>query len=415
MWVVLAYVLSVFLRNPVGTESLGSNRVGGKPYVDVIIAYLGYWVLARASVGLRQARFVPLLTLFGTSASAALNFLSYRLPWLVGPISMVYAGIAAAENNADMFAEFQDEGARYFYLQGVGISLTNAACSLWRPLTLVNPLHFRRFVCFMLGIGAILLSGFRSGFFGVAEIFLLSSYFRGGWREAMRVTMVGGGLLVFIMIGQGRLFDLPYPAQRALSFLPGKWDESAKMEAQGSTEWRLEMWEAMLTGNKYIQNKWLGDGFGFTHQQLEIMTANMMTGTTEDQQENLMINGGVHSGPVTAIRYVGYIGLLMFLIFLVLLACYAVRLIRRARGTPLFPVAFVFGAGLILYPFNYVFIFGSFDGDLPNAIMSLGYLKLIQNSLDAYEATTTKKSSAEVIQPPKFRPIRPLAPAGGVA
>jgi hypothetical protein len=267
---------------------------------------------------------------------------------------------------------------------------------------------------FMIGVTAILLAGFRSALMRVFEVFVLASYFRRGIREVMRAAAPGLGVLVALLLLQGRVISLPFAAQRALSFLPGNWDDDAKLQAEGSTQWRVEMWKAMLTEDKYIHNKWLGDGFGFTHQQLEIMAAVDMSGSNADQQENLMISGGVHSGPVSSIRYVGYVGLALFLIYLVSLARFSVRLIRRAQGTPFFPMALAVGVPTIVFPANFVFIFGSYSDDLPGAIMILGTLKLLSNSLDAYEAKI-KKSAPEIIQPPRHRPVPRFAPTGGVA
>ncbi len=96
--------------------------------------------------------------------------------------------------------------------------------------------------------------------FAVFEVFILGSYFRRGMPEVLRAAVLGGGVLSLLILVQGNIINLPFAAQRTLSFLPGKWDYAAKSEAQGSTEWRVEMWKAMLTGNKYIENKWLAMG-----------------------------------------------------------------------------------------------------------------------------------------------------------
>ncbi len=152
------------------------------------------------------------------------------------------------------------------------------------------------------------------------------------------------------------------------------------------------------------------DGFGFTHRQLEIMSANATTGTTADQQENVMISGGVHSGPISTIRYVGYVGLALFMVLLILMARKAFQLIRRARGTPLFPFVLLNSIPPIVFPFNFVFIFGGFDGDLANAIFMIGVQKMLENSLDAHLGE--QKSDRAIIQPPKFRPVPEFAPAG---
>jgi hypothetical protein len=224
---------------------------------------------------------------------------------------------------------------------------------------------------------------------------------------------MGAAALGILLVLQGSVLQLPYPAQRALSFLPGKWDPMAKIDAEESTAWRVDMWQAMLYGDKYIENKWVGDGFGFTKRQLDIMQANNENGTNADQKENLLIGGGVHSGPVSSIRFVGYIGLFLFLVLLVMTAIKAHRLILRARGTPYLPVALFLGVPMVIFPLIFVAIFGAFETDLPYAVFKIGLLKMLENSLAAFAATSTAAAPArEVVQPPKARVPRQFAPAG---
>jgi len=117
----------------------------------------------------------------------------------------------------------------------------------------------------------------------------------------------------------------------------------------------------------------------------------------------------VHSGPVSAIRYVGVVGLTIFLVLLLLIARRAARLIRRAQGTPYYPMAVVMGLGTILTPFNFLFIFGTFETDFPGAMLAVGIQQMLENSLAVYEANA-KKPESEPIEPPKFRPARQFAP-----
>lgn len=407
MFVMLAYVATVYIRNPVGVEALGSERVGGRPYVDIIISFLSFWVLSRSIAEIRDVVILPFLGLAGYTFHTAVNFIAYRFPSTVGPLSKLYSSIAAAEN-PDAIAPME-QGGRLTYLSGLGAASTSVACSYWRPFTLLNPRNLGRFLLFTGGTVAILLSGFRSNLMGIFEVFLLGSYFHRGWREVLKASALAGGFIAVLVLVQGNLVNLPLPAQRTLSFLPGKWDYAAKSEAQGSTEWRVTMWKAMLTEDKYIQSKWFGDGFGFTHRQLEIMEANAVSGSNADQQENLMISGGVHSGPISTIRYVGYVGLLLFLIFLVLIARRGFQLIRRARGTPFFPLVLMYSLTAIALPFNFVFIFGAFEGDFATAIYLVGLQQLLTNTLDAYQSKENELAP-ETIQPPKTRNIPQFAP-----
>jgi len=82
----------------------------------------------------------------------------------------------------------------------------------------------------------------------------------------------------------------------------------------------------------------------------------------------------------------------------------AVRLIRQAKGTPFEMLALFLGISAIIHPFNYVFIFGSFDSDLPHVIINIGLQKLLENSLTAYlPETKAEPKSAPIQPPPKFR------------
>ncbi len=412
MFIVLAYLATVFARNPVGVEALASERVGGRPYVSIIIAFLGSWVLARSVATVRDAFWFPLLVVAGNGFHLVINEIAYRFPSTVGPLSRLYNGIAAAEN-PDALPALPGEGSnRKGHYGGVGSALWQLACTRWRPMTLINPLYFGRFLIFLFAVYSVFQSGFRSAVISMMLMFLMATYFRRGIGEVIQATLFLVLAVMLLVAMQGTIIDLPLPAQRALSFLPGHWDYMAKKEAEGSTQWRVEMWKQMLSGNKYIENKWLGDGFGFTRAQLQIMLANTINGSNEDQQENLMISGGVHSGPITAIRYVGYVGLALFMVFLIFVAIRAVRLIHRSEGTPFYPLALFLGLPSIVHPFTYVLIFGAYEADLPHAIMAVGLQKLLENSLDAYAAIQKKEETPTPVQPaiPKFRRPPHFAP-----
>ena len=95
--------------------------------------------------------------------------------------------------------------------------------------------------------------------------------------------------------------------QRTLSFLPGHWDSRAVKDATGSTEWRLEMWRDIPKGTQYISDKIMGDGFGFSRAELSAMERQKFA-TGGMQQEDFMIIGAFHNGPLSAIRFVGVVG-----------------------------------------------------------------------------------------------------------
>ena len=204
---------------------------------------------------------------------------------------------------------------------GGGISLINALCAYFRPLTLFSPFRILRSSLFLIGMVLIMISGFRSLLLTATIIFLLASYFRNGWSD-IAVSLVGllfGAL--FLIFFNSFVHPLPLSMQRALSALPGHWDSRAVNDATGSTEWRLQMWKDIPKGRQYIRNRIMGDGFGFSRAELQALERQKF-GTGEMAQEDFMIIGAFHNGPLSAIRFAGVVGLVLYYVLLIYSARY---------------------------------------------------------------------------------------------
>jgi hypothetical protein len=158
------------------------------------------------------------------------------------------------------------------------------------------------------------------------------------------------------------------------------------------------MWRDYLVGNRYVQNRVLGDGFGFSKRDLDIIAALSIQGGGDDQ-ESMMIVGNIHNGPLSAIRAVGYVGLIVYLWLAGLVAVWACRIIRRAMGTHLLPLSLFFGLPAIYDPFNFIFIFGAFDASLPATIFNIGMLKMLENSLPQIPSHAVSSSEETLPDP----------------
>jgi hypothetical protein len=384
---LLLYILSVFVRNPVGFQAIGSDRVGGRPYISAIFGCLAYWVLVRSSLPDRWGQRLLIAMLAGQLIEGVLSTIAYYFPSTTPSIAYFYSNVFDGAFQAGNVNGPEGENAgRLIHLSGIGVPLALFAVAFWKPLTLINPLHIWRFLFLSAAFFAILLSGFRNLFLAASMYFILSSWLYHGLHSIVRFSIIATPFLAIALMLQGTFLNLPLSAQRALSFLPGKWDNVAVAEARESTEWRVFMWKEALFGDKYIHSKWFGDGFGFSMTDLQIMAANTLTGNTADQHENLLISGGVHSGPVSTIRYVGYIGLIIFLYLIYLTARNALHIIRRARGTPFFILTLFIGLPILWFPFHFILVYGAFERDLPTAIYAIGILRMLKNSLQDYEA-----------------------------
>lgn len=383
----LGYLATVYLRNPVGTLAMGSEMVGGRPYVDVITATLAYWVLQHVTASRKEARILPFLMSLGSGVVAVLGMLTMKFPFLVPFVAPFYSGIDVSSYMQQQLGNSSGpEVSRATPLLGFGTTVGNALISYVRPMELILFLRPVRSILYYVSFFCILLAGFRSAFVALGVLSLLSSYFFGGVKELVRMTfalLIGVIALVAI---QSSGVELPLSAQRALSFIPINWDERAVHDAETSSEWRFQIWEIALQGDKYIKNKILGDGFGYSLYELKIQMAAAWGGTgyiDTNNAEAQLISGAYHSGPLSAIRYVGLVGLILFTIFLIASAVYGWRVIIAARNSPFLPLALFGGLTAIYKPIEYWFIFGQFDSDLPKAIFTLAILNLARRSLKA--------------------------------
>ena len=387
---------------------LNSDRIGGRAYINTAVAVAAYFILSRASLptnwNLRRVLYVYVACWM---IPGVLGTATALWPRLASKIAPYYDGVvdpmAAPPPNSDPAAE--TTGRRGYLLQ-LTLPLVEWMNVKFRPLTLLSPLFPVRAFCFAGCLLLTLMSGFRSTLLMIAGLMLIASYLRRGVLEAGRLAFLGVGVAVLIVLSS-YVVELPRAIQRSFSFLPGKWDAYAVAEAEHSTQWRIFMWKEMLLTDRYIENKWLGDGFGFTQQQYELM---MTQAGQEQVQENFLIVGEVHSGPITAIRFVGYLGLLLYTCLLVAMAREALRLCRQTMKTELGALTWLICLPIIWETFSYFAIFGSYDSSMPTLIFNAGMLKMLRRSLEIREMKP--EQALPLARPVVPRLTHPMFPSG---
>jgi hypothetical protein len=108
---------------------------------------------------------------------------------------------------------------------------------------------------------------------------------------------------------------MPLSVQRCLAFLPLKINPVAKLSAQASTDWRLEIWRSLVP--QIPQYLLLGKGLTFDANEMA------MYHTLGNQEVTGVVGGGFtlagdyHNGPLSLIIPFGIWGCLAFIWFLV--------------------------------------------------------------------------------------------------
>jgi hypothetical protein len=386
-----------FMRNPTGLAILGnSDVIGGRPYVDYCMAIFSYFLLATTRTDLSVVRRVIIcmitLSLCDELVKGATGF-SGTLSRIVGSF---YTNVDYAANEAGAAYSFDIATTRFSSLAGLGVVISQVLFSFNRPLLCLLPLNPLRFMTLVLAIAVTLLSGFRSGLIKIACYFVTGTLIR---RKPMDLLIGGafGVLLLAMLIATTGLTALPQAAQRTLSFLPLKVDEGVRESAEGSADWRFEMWRLVLTTDRYIQNKWLGDGFGFSAAELEAqLLSTIKQGSYRGDSIDMFIaKGSYHGWHVEAIRFTGVLGLIIGLVILFSFARVAWILIRHYRGSSFEPFSVYLCIPFLVEPFFTLFVFGSYKGTFINYIAMSGILRVVYGLY--LEETVAMRASAKAL------------------
>ena len=230
----LSWMCVVWAMNPVGMFIFGSSSIGGRFYFKVILAFLSMCCLSTLELDEREAKYLALAVVFGYLARAF------------------------------FFVVFGDTEKAFFGTRShyAFIPVTYATpiflCRFSAPELLSRVGPFVGFsILFLLGFWA----GNRTGASRPVLVGLLAPVFLRKDRIKTFFLFLAASLVLFIaVLGHGSAWRLPFAAQRALSFLPGKWDR--RLEAYGFHD-NFRATLRMYAREHIKENPWFGDG-GFS-------------------------------------------------------------------------------------------------------------------------------------------------------
>lgn len=385
IYVNLAYLATVYVRNPVGFWAIQSSMVGGRPYFEILLAFGAYTILSRVSPTDSIARMFPWFYLIPAGVVAVLDMVARTLPQFAYPLARIYSGVGSMSTTAGLEQVAQVGQDRITGLKDAGYLGVLALCSRYNPITLISPLYPIRALLFVSSLAAIFLSGFRATLLAAMVFFLLSTFLRGRLRDVW-VAAAAGMLGITLLISlQGSVLQLPMTMQRALSWLPGDWNQEAVADAEGSSRWRFEMVEWAWSDDRILRDKIWGQGIGFSIEDMNLIAASLLAGQGGatmlggSDRESFMITGTFHNGPISAIKCVGVVGLFFYSLLIFYLAIRAWKLCGLTAGSRAFPLALFVGMPVIYFPFSFFILTGFYELDLTYSIFSAGLLNLTEN------------------------------------
>lgn len=327
---------------------------GAKRYLGVFGAIIGYFALVAQPVPEERATLYASIY-FLSGVTAVFSDLVYA----AGPsFYVLFAFFPAVMAGSQALTQdtllrfsgvgFAAQSASFFMLARYGI---RGLFDMTRPW---------RMAFFLVVTACSLLGGYRSLLILSILIFWVQFYFEGLFRSRYMLIL----LLAGVLIGAGITAyaeKLPLSVQRSLSFLPLKVDSLARQDAQGTLDWRLEIWKAVLPEvPKYFL---LGKGFAYSGTDAYLATEAIRRGIAYTIDEATIIGGYYHQGILSIIIPLGIWGLLLFGWFCwaslkVLFQNYRYGSERLKLINTALLSAFV---GRLVF---YIFFYGQFDQDL---------------------------------------------------
>jgi len=302
--VVLA---TAVLTGGFGMRAFGGASYGGRRYFLIFIAILGYFALVAHRISREQAGLSIALFFLGGAPSFIGDLFPILGPvcpflfWVFPPYSNIsmdfawgitrFTGVAAS--SAVIFAFMMARyGIRGMFLSG----------KPWRLLTFVSLTSLA------------LYGGFRSVLINILAIFAIQFFLEGLHRTrlmpimALTVTLIGAGTLSFAT-------KLPPPFQRAMAFLPIPIDPAVRLDAEGSSEWRLRLWKAVLP--QVPEYLLLGKGLAMTHEEYRLSEGYAWDAAAlSEDQWGAALAGDYHNGPLSVIITFGIWGMIAWIWFL---------------------------------------------------------------------------------------------------
>lgn len=411
-WPLIALMAVVIftakLNGGFGLRSLGSDVYGGKKYVFLFIALASYFALTARRIP-RERVWLCVGLFFLAPAINAIGDFAYRTPHWLHFLFVVFPPTYAAPDEF-MFGTTRLGGlgtagsAIYLWLMArYGLRGIFLSGQLWRVFLLVA------------GVSLIFLGGFRSALLLVIFTFVLKFFMEGLHRTWLLPVFAMAGitlLVAFIPLAH----KLPFTVQRTLAFLPFlSLDAAAKRSADDSSNWRLQMWQALLP--QVSQHLLLGKGYAikpgdFNEMMGQTALANGMASKLDASQGSLSLSGDYHNGMLSVVIPFGIWGVLAFLWFLG--AGLRVMYFNYKYGDPALTTVNSLLFLLFLYEMlNYLSCLGGLQMSQDIGLFFLGYLGLsvaLNNGVcrrATAPAGVEQKSPAPPLASPRFRPAFP--------
>ncbi len=360
LFLAAVVVLTAWAHGGIGFRMLGSSTFGGKKYFSLITGMMLYFGMTaypvkRERAGLYVALyFLSALTALATLLAAAGGREFYFL--------VEFFPIEGAVNEAMSSGPVFSGNVQVTRLNDLSWVAGGVFCYMLARFGVRGVLDMTkpwRLLLFTAVLAAGAMSGYRSIMIIFGLSFILMFWLEGLHRTRYMLCLLLGGVLLAV-VALPNLRHLPPAIQRSLAFLPLNIDPEVQMNADGTSEWRLEMWREILP--QVPRHLFNGAGYALNSDEFYMVGREVASGQV-GSYESASTSGDYHNGPLSVVMPFGLAGVLGFCWFL----WSGIAVLRRnfrygdpgLRNLNTFLLAY-----FIVRVIGFFFVFGSLHSDM---------------------------------------------------
>ncbi|MCC6233433.1 MAG: O-antigen ligase family protein [Verrucomicrobiales bacterium] len=393
--------LTAAISGGVTGRAFGGEMWGARRYAATVFGIIGFFALASRPVPVERAGLLTAL-FFLSAVTSALGDLAYSMGWEY-LFLILSTDVAILQAASEYFGSF--------------VRLTGVCWAAWAVFNFLlmrygisGLLDFTRPHRLILAIAAFagtMLGGYRSyivlSALLIGILFLLEGLHR---TKVLAVAIALGALTLGLVLPNVR--SLPLAFQRSLSILPVDIDPVAKHDAQGTLDWRFEMWKAVIP--EVPQYLLIGKGFAYSGTDYYLTQEAFRRGLIRASYEDTIISGNYHNGILTLIIPFGIWGVLAFIWFCTA-ACRALIRNYRYGDTRLKTLNRFLLASFLMRLIFYVGVYGQFDLDIATFTGLIGMSVAVNGGIRSPVEAPVSAPTAPAPEPTFPRRRRRIGPS----
>ena len=310
LFILAVVVGTAYLTGGIHLGSLGADSLGGRKYLYMIAAILGFIAMTSLRIPEKKAGFY----LAGYFLSGFTNVMAHVVhlggSWL-GFLLIIFP----AQSGSTIFGTEDSSLAQSGVTRDYGLSFSCMAAVFYMLARygLKNIFQGGLFkkLCFLILFAGSILGGFRSFLILILMTGFFLFWFEGLFRTKFVVLPLAG--LLFILVTAPFAYKMPDSIQRSLAFLPVNISPQVRLEAESSTLWRVNMWKRVLP--EIPRYFWLGKGCSANTAEF-VSTVNFQSRQMGSGTEAQEMSGDYHNGPLSVLIPFGVWGMIGWLWFL---------------------------------------------------------------------------------------------------